>query len=220
MRIRIDFSANQATIPYSHQHYLTGVIHKWLGQNKLHGAISLYSFSRLEGAKNTRDGLRFGNKGSFCFSAHNPEVVNSLIKGIFKDKILFSGLSVDEISVIENPEFENVTEAYFHINSPVLIKRLVDGKSIHYLYTDEKADELLRETLLNKMAQVGLTDDELEIKFDRSYPKASTKLVDYDGIKNRANWCPVLVKGKPETLLFAWNVGLGSSTGIGFGALR
>jgi CRISPR/Cas system endoribonuclease Cas6 (RAMP superfamily) len=34
------------------------------------------------------------------------------------------------------------------------------------------------------------------------------------------NWCPIIIKGKPETKLFAWNVGLGNSTGIGFGAIK
>jgi len=70
------------------------------------------------------------------------------------------------------------------------------------------------------MQVAGLTDDTLELRFDKDYPRASTKLVDYDGIKNRASWCPVIMKGKPETKLFAWNVGLGNSTGIGFGAVK
>jgi CRISPR/Cas system endoribonuclease Cas6 (RAMP superfamily) len=30
----------------------------------------------------------------------------------------------------------------------------------------------------------------------------------------------VIIKGTPEQLAFAWNVGLGNSTGIGFGALN
>ncbi len=220
MRIRIDINTYQATIPYNHQHLLTGVIHKWLGTNTLHGGISLYSFSRIEGARSTKDGLRFGNYGSFFFSAHDPEVVNALIRGIFKDKTMFGGLYVEEISIIENPDFGGVDNVYFSIGSPILIKRTVDGASKHYVYTDQQADELLKETLLLKMQVAGLEDHSLEIRFDREHAGASTKLVDYDGIKNRANWCPVVIKGKPETLLFAWTVGLGSSTGIGFGALR
>lgn len=220
MRIRIDINTHQATIPYNHQHLLTGVIHKWLGKNTLHGTISLYSFSRIEGAKSTGDGLRFGNFGSFFFSAHDPEVVNELICGIFRDKTMFGGLYVEEIAIIENPDFGGVDNAYFNIGSPILIKRLVDDASKHFVYTDEHTDELLKETLLLKMQVAGLEDNSLEIHFDRDHAGAGTKLVDYDGIKNRANWCPVILKGRPETLLFAWNVGLGSSTGIGFGALK
>jgi CRISPR/Cas system endoribonuclease Cas6 (RAMP superfamily) len=29
----------------------------------------------------------------------------------------------------------------------------------------------------------------------------------------------VIIEGKPETKLFAWDVGIGNSTGIGFGAI-
>lgn len=127
-------------------------------------------------------------------------------------------MEVEEIAVIEDPHLSDAVR--FNIGSPILIKRYADTKVKHYVYTDPQTDEFLKETLLTKMNLAGLEDDTLDIHFDRDYPKASTKLVDYNGIKNRANWCPIIVKGKPETLLFAWNVGLGSSTGIGFGALR
>jgi CRISPR-associated endoribonuclease Cas6 len=63
-------------------------------------------------------------------------------------------------------------------------------------------------------------DDNLEIRFEKNYSKAKTKLIAYNGIKNKTNWCPVIIKGKPETKFFAWNVGLGNSTGIGFGAIK
>ena len=42
----------------------------------------------------------------------------------------------------------------------------------------------------------------------------------YNGVENKASWCPVIVEGKPETKAFAWNVGLGNSTGIGLGAIK
>ena len=41
-----------------------------------------------------------------------------------------------------------------------------------------------------------------------------------NGIKNKASICPVIVKGTSEQIAFAWNVGVGNSTGIGFGALN
>jgi hypothetical protein len=52
---------------------------------------------------------------------------------------------------------------------------------------------------------------------DASAPK--TKLVSYRGIGNKASFCPVVVEGTPEQVGFAWKVGVGNSTGIGFGAL-
>lgn len=69
------------------------------------------------------------------------------------------------------------------------------------------------------MREAGLEDDTLDIRFDTSYNKKKLKLVRYHGIGNKASICPVIIKAKPETKLFAWNVGLGNSTGIGFGAI-
>ena len=59
----------------------------------------------------------------------------------------------------------------------------------------------------------------LDISFDLTYAKKKIKFINYRGIRNKANLCPVYIKGKPETKAFAWNVGIGNSTGIGFGSI-
>ena len=70
------------------------------------------------------------------------------------------------------------------------------------------------------MREAGLEEDEtLDIKFDTSYNRKRFKLIHYRGIGNKANLCPVIIKAKPETKLFAWTVGIGNCTGIGFGAI-
>ena len=70
------------------------------------------------------------------------------------------------------------------------------------------------------MKQANIQDETLEVNFDKNYEKAKTCLINYKGIKTRASICPVIIKGKPETKAFAWNVGMGNSTGIGFGAIK
>ena len=77
----------------------------------------------------------------------------------------------------------------------------------------------MTETLKSKMKLVNLEDETLKIAFDKSYSKAKTKLITYNGINNKASLCPLIIKGKPKTKAFAWNVGIGNSTGIGFGAI-
>jgi len=75
------------------------------------------------------------------------------------------------------------------------------------------------ETLLHKMQKVGLNDDDLKIEFNQKYNRPKTAKITYKGIENRANICPVIIAGNPKTKAFAWNVGIGNSTGIGFGAI-
>jgi len=70
------------------------------------------------------------------------------------------------------------------------------------------------------MQIAGIKDETFNIRFESSYAKAGTKKVTYNGIENRASWCPAIIEGNAETKLFAWNVGLGNSTGIGFGAIK
>lgn len=90
----------------------------------------------------------------------------------------------------------------------------------HIVYDDPRANVCLQETLQTKMKKAGLSDESLSISFDLTYLKAGTKKITYNGVENRASWCPVIIEGNPETKLFAWNVGLGNSTGIGFGAIK
>lgn len=218
MRIHLKIISADEVIPFNHQSLLTGVIHKWLGWNTEHGNLSLYSFSRLEGGKATKNGLQFGQGTSFFFSSHDAELVKQLVSGIMNDRSMFCGLTVSEIVIQEDPDLTG--RKLFFTASPIFIKRKIDENIEHIIYTDERASAFMKETLETKMEKAGLSDNTLSIRFDTTYRKAGTKIVSYNGIQNRASWCPVIVDGKPETKLFAWNVGLGNSTGIGFGAIK
>lgn len=218
MRIHLKVLTRNKTVPFDHQALLTGTIHKWLGWNEEHGEVSLYSFSRLEGAKATKAGLQFTADTYFFISAHDSELIKKLISGIQTDPSMFHGLTVSEIIIQEDPDLSE--RNLFHVGSPIFIKRRVGENVDHILFNDARANDSLKETLLTKMSKAGLTDDTLDVRFDRSYPKAGTKKITYNKVQNRASWCPVIIDGKPETKLFAWNVGLGNSTGIGFGAIK
>jgi len=79
---------------------------------------------------------------------------------------------------------------------------------------------LLTENFKVKLQSVNLPVDNLSIEFDRNYAFPQTKLVDYKGIKNKTTLAPIIIKGSPEQIAFAWTVGLGNSTGVGFGAIK
>jgi CRISPR-associated endoribonuclease Cas6 len=218
MRIHLKINSNNQIVPFNHQHLLTGVIHKWLGWNQEHGEISLYSFSRLEGGRVAKDGLLFETGSSFFFSSHDAELTKRLIKGIQLDPQMFNKLVVTEIVLQPDPNFSD--RELFHTASPVFIKRQVDDKVEHIVFNDPRANQFLKETLESKLKSVGMVDETLLVQFDTTYNRAGTKMITYKNIKNKASWCPVIIKGKPETKAFVWNVGLGNSTGIGFGAIK
>lgn len=218
MRLHIRIKPGNQIVPFNHQHLLTGVVHKWLGWNQEHGDLSLYSFSRLEGGRKAKGGLLFENGSSFFFSAWNEDLAQKLIGGIQKDPEMFNGMRVTEVIMEPTPDLSE--KELFYPASPIFIKRHAENNTDHIIYNDPRANEFLKETLESKMQKAGLTDDSLDVRFDLSYHRAGTKLVTYKNIKNRANWCPVIIHGKPETKAFAWEVGLGNSTGIGFGGVK
>jgi len=224
MRIHIKTTPSKDTIEYNHLHLLTGTIHKWFGENNFHDSASLYSFSHLIGAISTKEGLNFPNGANFFISCWENDLAKLLIKGIQEDPDMFFGLKAIELVIQENPDLSEKT--HFHLGSPVYIQRnLENGRKKFYYFNDEDSPKLLHDTLLTKMKVAGIPIDEtLKIIFDQSYNRKGTKKIDYKHGEQitqiRANWCPVIIEGKPETKQFAWNVGIGNSTGIGFGAIK
>ena len=224
MRIHIKTTPTKQTVAFSHLHLLTGTIHKWFGMNEFHDQVSLYSFSGLCGAKAVKDGLNFPEGATFFISCWDNEMAKKLIAGIQKDTEMFGGMRAVEIIIQQNPDFSE--KAYFLLGSPVFIQRNIgDGKKKFFFMDDAEASDLMVETLRNKMKIAGLPEDEtLKISFDQDYHRKGTKKVDYKHsdqiIQIRVNWCPLIIEGKAETKAFAWNVGIGNSTGIGFGAIK
>lgn len=218
MRIHLKVKSDGQPVPFNHQQKLTGTIHKWLGENREHGSVSLHSFSWLTGGKNKEGMLYFESGSNFFISAHEPHIIKRIIEGIKLEPQMFDGLKVEEIIIQENPDFTNIT--HFQTASPILIKRREGEKINHILYDDPNAGEYLKETLLTKMEKVGMDDPTMKISFDSSFPHPMRKNVRYNNLHNICSWCPVIIEGKPETKLFAWNVGLGNSTGIGLGAIQ
>lgn len=218
MRIHLKIKTGDEPIPFEHQPLLVGCIHKWLGWNTVHGNTALFSFSRLEGGKHVDRSLEFKHGSRFFISAYDEKIIKELIKGIQKDPSMFYGLNITEVVIENDPYFSN--RELFYTASPILISRRIDNKIEHILYNDERASIFLKETILTKMKKSDYYDDSFEISFDTSYRQAGTKLIKYKNVENRTSWCPVIIKGSPETKSFIWEVGLGNSTGIGFGAIK
>lgn len=219
MRIYIKISRNKELIPFDYQHLLTGVIHKWIGQNNSqHGKNSLYSFSWLQNARATKKGLHLESDSYFFFSAFEASLTKQIISGVMDDPSLFCGSRALDIQIKNAPGFGK--EERFFMQSPILVKKRDGEKIIHVIYSDDEFGPLLTQNLANKLESVGLSSEGLNIALDDSYAFPQTKLVNYKGIKNRASLVPVIIKGSCEQIAFAWSIGLGHSTGIGFGAVK
>lgn len=219
MRIHLKLSPTRTIVPYNYQQNLVGAFHQWLGKNTVHDeGHSLYSLSWLAGGYGTKAGLKFEGGATWFISAPDSSLLKKVISGIQEKPEIAFGLNVEEIIIQETPQFSNY--AKFYLASPVLIKRKIGGDTIHFAYNDDHVDKLLTLTLKSKLLKAELESEEVSVAFDRSYPKPKTVVSTYNNIKNKANYCPVILEGSPKAIAFAWEVGVGNSTGIGFGAIR
>lgn len=218
MRIILKISANITTVPFDYQKYLVGAFHKWLGRNEVHNDVSLYSLSWLQGGQRINDGLDFKYGAEWFISSYDVVLLKKLIQNIQDDSEINFGMKVEGITICKEPEFQR--KQRFLLSSPVFIKRQEAERIKFYLFSDKESGELMTSTLKNKLKKVGLNQEGVKIYFDPNYQNPKTKKISFNGIDCRASMCPVIIEGTPEQLAFAWNVGVGNSTGIGFGALK
>ena len=220
MRLYIRISKNNEVIPFNYQRQLTGCVHKWIGENnKQHGTISLYSFSWFQNVTTTKNGLWITPNSYFFLSFYETALTKQVVSGILKDPTMFGGMVIQDVQICDNPDFG--TYERFLVASPILVKRtLKDNSEKHYTFNDTECSVFMTETLKSKLKKVGLDTDNVHVKFDKGYTRPKTKVITYGPVKNRVNLCPIIISGTPEQLAFAYDVGIGNSTGIGFGALK
>lgn len=226
MRLKLQLSPARETVPFNHLPVLAGALHKWLGPNPEHDGLSLYSYSWLQGALMTSGGLRFLKGAQWHISALDGDFLMRSVQGILSDPQIRWGMQVDQVQIEAPPPFPDAGEVRFLLASPIFIKRSIPNpdkpegeEEKHYLFNDPESDRLLTDTLRHKLRAAGLSDAGVQARFDRGYPKARTQKVMYRNVGNMANYCPVFVRGTAEQLAFAWTVGLGNSTGVGFGSV-
>lgn len=221
MRIYLKLSKNKELIPFNNQHLLTAALHRWIGRNnELHDKQSLYCFSWLQNVKTGHKGISLTEDSYFFISAYEDEFIKKVIKGIMEDAYAFCGSSVVDVMIKYAPEFES--NHRFMLSSPVLVKQKLEGqrKFNYMIYSDEGFEDVLTENLKTKMRIANMEDEGVEVRLDKSFVNPHTKLIDYKGVFNKVSVCPVIISGTPEQIAFAWSVGLGYSTGIGFGSLK
>lgn len=218
MRIHFRLTPNTEVVPFNYQAALVGAFHRWLGENELHDDISLYSLSWLDRGKARKDGLHFPEGSHFFVSAPDERLLKELIQGVFEGQQIRWGMEVYSIELQNAPDFGAYRR--FWAQSPVLIKRpRKEGKHAQFYFPgDPESNDLLTETLRHKMDRAGLSVD-VQVRFDPEFRSVSTKKISYKGIDIKGAYCPVIVEGDPRAVQFAWEVGVGNSTGIGFGAL-
>ena len=126
MRIYITLTQSESIVPFNYQQLLTGVLHKWLGDNnEYHGVQSLFSFSWLQNISITKEGVKIDEGAYFFISSYDSDLIKIILKGALHDPILFNGSRVKDIQIIEHKNFGE--KERFMVASPILLKRKLEN---------------------------------------------------------------------------------------------
>ena len=89
-------------------------------------------------------------------------------------------------------------------------------KITHY---HEKWLETLINQSKNKLNKLGIVDDTFDIKI-RNFQNAKEKSIYVGNVFNPSTMISLIIYGKPNTRKTLYNLGLGNSTGSGFGCIK
>jgi len=219
MIIDIFLTSPTMDVPINNQTIINGFIHAILGKdNKWHDKFSTYSISSLQGGRLAGDkkNLVFPGEPCITVASENHEFISDLMLGLSTTTASAYGMTYKRVGVRDFKIGKNYDIIY--TTSPILLikdrwKLTIDKNNVG-AYVDA-----LTEHCKKKLKHEGIVDDTFEIKI--KYPEyAKTKCVWVGDIFNVCTICNMMVFGREKTRRTLYNLGLGGSTGSGFGSVK
>lgn len=216
MIVKIYFSKPTVNITINNQKMLNSYIHRCLGKNnEYHNSFSDYAISSLQGGTATKDGFLLFNQNPYIIvSSNNFNFISKLINGV-----QFSGEEMCSMKYDRMEIEEYKTHNYFDkivTISPILLK---DKSNRKITINDDEWVNTLTNQCKSKLHHLGIDDDSFKIEI-RNKNKAKSKLIWVGDVFNPCSMVSLIVYGNKKTRLALYNVGLGNSTGSGFGTIK
>lgn len=218
MRIRVFFEKKDITIPFNNQHIMNGFVYSVLkNPEKYHNSFSNYSVSSIQGTHITDDkkALYFHTQPYIDITSDNvdfiSDFVNGLCESIASGNENFFGLRPENFTSINMPiapEYDMVKTS-----SPIIIKNKEGWK---LTCEDNGWETALNEHAKLKLQHEGISDPTFKIEV----LKASKKLINVGETFNPCTNALMIVRGKKSSREKIYNMGLGNSTGSGFGSIE
>ena len=220
MRIKINFNGSNTEYKKNSLHQVKG----WFENNVLgrnndkHNDASYYSLSPMLGGIRTAEGEKFPNGGYVYFTTNSDEFMSKVAMALFN---MNNSVAVGDLAY---KNFEMSKD--FHIHSDYDIVRTVSPillKSNHKKITikDDGFLPLLRERSVEKLVANGMDKAKADTLSIELFHKENAQVIDmqYNGIHNFATKAMFIVKGHRQAREALYNMGIGSSTGCGFGTV-
>jgi CRISPR-associated endoribonuclease Cas6 len=221
MRIKILLSATTEELPINHQHIVNSFIHRVLGKNnEYHDAKNEYSISSLQGGKligGTKN-ISFLHGGYITISSLNEGFINNILLKLYMTSF-YCDIKVIGVEFIDE-DFYNGWN-HFVTLSPFVIKKY-ESKKVYGFHTleDEGFEEVVKNHLISKISKINpkldLSDFEVSIPKHVNH-KISRVIV--KNVLNISNSLHISIKTNKKVAELIYNIGLGQSTGCGFGTI-
>jgi CRISPR-associated endoribonuclease Cas6 len=229
MKLKIEFSKNTEPVTFGYVSNLNGYLHKVLGSNnEYHDDISLYSTSFLHGGKISRNKkyFEFPNGAVWYVSSPDKVFIQNFINNVFQNISFAFGMELQGVVLVQTELREEDGYYLFHTKSPILLKQrdFETKKNIYFTYEDDikTTSELMKSVILKKAekASVAIKNSDFDIFFNYEYPGKKIKWIKIKTVNNKTSVCPIYVKtNNLEIAKFIYDIGVGHSTGSGFGFL-
>ena len=217
MRIKLNFNGTIELFNGSTQHLVNGFIHSVLGSNnKYHDSFSNYAVSSLQGGKLVEGGISYENGAYIFVSSNDLEFNDNIMIGLMTTTSTIGSLTLNNIEIVDfKPHF------YYDVVrtiSPILLK---DNDSIITFKDSSFIDVLLKKTK-KKLLSLGLKEKDvntLDIQ-PFHFENAKLKYVKVKNVVNLSSQVMLIIKGDIEVRRKLYEMGLGKSTGCGFGSVE
>lgn len=211
----------------------SGYINTILGEKSNHGKRAFCSISSLQGGvmnKATRELSFPSGKAFFYVSSNNRDYMEMLPMVIFKNKRIRNGMNITNVGfadfkVHEDKGKENGFDIVFAY-TPILIDRWVDHQRKCATLHDSDYLSLLTEQtkrklrLSNSLSEEDIATLKLEICGNLDNNKHKHTVVKIHNKINVGSGMVLKIQGCQHVREYLYNIGLGMSTGIGFGAIK
>jgi len=229
MKLKIEFSKNTEPVPFSYVSNLNGYLHKVLGEdNPYHDDLSLHSTSFLHGGRisSNKKFLNFNNGATWYISSSESKFIEDFVKNVYNHIEFAFGMELLGVEMIEDMLTNDGVYYMFRTMSPVLLKQKdrENNKNIYLTYENDikTTSDVMKSLILKKAkkALISINPEDFDISFNYEYDQKKIKWISVKKVNNKTSVCPVFVRtAKPEVAKFIYNVGVGHSTGSGFGFL-
>lgn len=220
MRIKINFKGSNTAYENNNLKQVKGWFEdNVIGRNNdIHNKFSNYSLSPMMGGKRNGKYISYPDGGYVYFTTNSGDLMLKVTMA------LFNMVNTTKVGDLEYRNFEMVKDFHIHSDydlvrtiSPILLK--VNHKQI--TVNDDCFLSVLKERCVKKLIDNGVSKNDANTLSIDFFHKENAKVVNmqYNNIHNLTTKAMFVIKGNRHAREILYNMGIGSSTGCGFGTV-